>query len=512
MVSVTQRVSKRLENARKQAQKDVQYCPSDSDSDEEELEGIGQPLNKAAFLQRILSPEDSSTGGAGDDRSDSSTSRRSARKSGPSLKNGKKRASSTSQNQKSSTTQPKSKRAKPFRTHFHAEKMNFWRFRDILRMQLKKEQDLAFTYPEFQGLGRQQLYMKLSDRYKRNPLKGDVKPILFSQELSDFQFVEINGMKVTEPTYAYVLLWKALSGQKATANHALQLLEKQFSAPGPKRPPCVVLMDELDLLVTAKQTVMYNFFEWPSWLHSRLIVVAVANTMDLPERMLSNKISSRLGLTRINFQPYTYQQLVKIVESRLKDIKAFRKEAIEFAARKVGAVSGDARRALDICRRAVEIVETNTQKSEEQRQRSALRNPTEDLGPAPELEQVTIRIVDQAIKEMFASPNVRLIQTASLHQKMFLVALTSRLRRLGLAEVEFSEIAHTHLQLCRLHNIEPPMLSDLSTICASLGSSRCLLVESGKQDIRQRVRLSVSEEDVIMALKADPLFKRLLEI
>jgi len=36
-------------------------------------------------------------------------------------------------------------------------------------------------------------------------------------------------------------------------------------------------------------------------------------------------------------------------------------------------------------------------------------------------------------------------------------------------------------------------------------------VESGKQDIRQRVRLNVSEEDVIMALKVDPLFKRLLD-
>ncbi|KAG0253795.1 Origin recognition complex, subunit 1, partial [Linnemannia exigua] len=308
-------------------------------------------------------------------------------------------------------------------------------------------------------------------------------------EISPFQFVEINGMKVTEPSYAYVLLWMALSEQKVTANHALQLLEKQFSTPGPRRLPCVVLMDELDLLVTSKQTVMYNFFEWPNWLHSRLIVVAVANTMDLPERMLSNKVSSRLGLTRINFQPYTYQQLVKIVESRLEGIKAFRREAIEFAARKVGAVSGDARRALDICRRAVEI----------------------DLGPAPDPEQVTIRTVDQAIKEMFASPNVRLIQTASLHQKLFLVALTARLRRLGLAEVEFSEIAHAHLQMCRLHNIEPPMLSDLSAICASLGSSRCLLVESGKQDLHQRVRLSVSEEDVIMALKVDPLFRRLLD-
>ncbi|KAF9924270.1 Origin recognition complex, subunit 1 [Linnemannia zychae] len=329
--------------------------------------------------------------------------------------------------------------------------------------------------------------------------------------ISPFQFVEINGMKVTEPSYAYVLLWMALSEQKVTANHALQLLEKQFSTPGPRRLPCVVLMDELDLLVTTKQTVMYNFFEWPNWQHSRLIVVAVANTMDLPERMLSNKVSSRLGLTRINFQPYTYQQLVKIVESRLEGIKAFRREAIEFAARKVGAVSGDARRALDICRRAVEIVESNVQKAEDQRRLRAERNPFEDLGPAPDPEQVTIRTVDQAIKEMFASPNVRLIQTASLHQKLFLVALTAKLRRLGLAEVEFSEVAHAHLQMCRLHNIEPPMLSDLSAICASLGSSRCLLVESGKQDLHQRIRLSVSEEDVIMALKVDPLFRRLLD-
>ncbi|KAF9963419.1 Origin recognition complex, subunit 1 [Mortierella alpina] len=330
-------------------------------------------------------------------------------------------------------------------------------------------------------------------------------------EISPFQFVEINGMKVTEPSYAYVLLWLALSDQKVTANHALQLLEKQFSTPGPRRLPCVVLMDELDLLVTSKQTVMYNFFEWPNWLHSRLIVVAVANTMDLPERMLSNKVSSRLGLTRINFQPYTYQQLVKIVESRLAGINAFRREAIEFAARKVGAVSGDARRALDICRRAVEIVESSAQKIEDQRRKATNNGSFDDPGLPQEQLQVTIRIVDQAIKEMFASPNVRLIQTASLHQKLFLVALTAKLRRLGLAEAEFSEVAHAHLQMCRLHNIEPPMLSDLSAICASLGSSRCLLVESGKQDIHQRVRLSVSEEDVIMALKVDPLFKRLLD-
>ena len=116
-------------------------------------------------------------------------------------------------------------------------------------------------------------------------------------------------------------------------------------------------MDELDLLVNKKQTVIYNFFNWPTRPHSNLIVVAIANTMDLPERMLSNKVSSRLGLTRINFQPYTHQQLAEIIKSRLEGLDLFDAKAIEFCARKVSAVSGDARRALDICRRAAEIAQ-----------------------------------------------------------------------------------------------------------------------------------------------------------
>lgn len=57
----------------------------------------------------------------------------------------------------------------------------------------------------------------------------------------------------------------------------------------------VVLMDELDQLVTAKQDVVYNFFNWPTLVGSKLIVLAVANTMDLPERVMSGRVRSRLG-------------------------------------------------------------------------------------------------------------------------------------------------------------------------------------------------------------------------
>ena len=57
----------------------------------------------------------------------------------------------------------------------------------------------------------------------------------------------------------------------------------------------IVLMDELDQLVTTKQDVVYNFFNWPNLVGSRLIVLAVANTHDLPERALNAKVRSRLG-------------------------------------------------------------------------------------------------------------------------------------------------------------------------------------------------------------------------
>jgi len=57
----------------------------------------------------------------------------------------------------------------------------------------------------------------------------------------------------------------------------------------------VVLLDELDQLVMAKQTVLYNLFNWPTLPHSRLIVIAIANTMNLAD-MLPNKIQSRVGI------------------------------------------------------------------------------------------------------------------------------------------------------------------------------------------------------------------------
>lgn len=80
---------------------------------------------------------------------------------------------------------------------------------------------------------------------------------------------------------------------------------------------------------------MYNIFDWPTRCHSKLVVLAVANTMNLPERIMMNRVSSRLGLTRMTFQPYTFQQLEQIVLSRMNGRSVFEEDALQLVARKV---------------------------------------------------------------------------------------------------------------------------------------------------------------------------------
>ncbi|NXM32378.1 ORC1 protein, partial [Oxyruncus cristatus] len=304
-----------------------------------------------------------------------------------------------------------------------------------------------------------------------------------SDELPSFQLVEINGMKLTDPHQAYVQILELLTGQKVTATHAAVLLAQLFNTPGPKRKTTVLIVDELDLLWTRKQNVMYNLFDWPTRNHSKLIILAIANTMDLPERIMMNRVASRLGLTRMAFQPYTYKQLQHIISSRLKGVKAFEEDAIQLVSRKVAALSGDARRCLDICRRATEICEFAKQK----------RSP----------EIVGMAHVTEAIDEMFSSPYINAIRNASLHEQIFLKAILAEFRRAGVEEATVQQVYHQHMALCRIEGMERPTVSEMMAICSRLGASRLLLLEASNKYLHMRVRLNLSQDDVMYALKEE---------
>ena len=350
-------------------------------------------------------------------------------------------------------------------------------------------------------------------------------------------------MKVTDPHQSYSLLWEALKGDRVSPSHALDLLEREFNHPSPRRVPCVVLMDELDQLVTKNQSVMYNFFNWPGLKHSRLIVLAVANTMDLPERTLSNKISSRLGLTRITFPGYNFQQLSQIIQSRLEGVPGdiVSPDAITFASKKVASVSGDARRALDICRRAVEIAESevsdivapNTPSKSGRKLDTALVETGKGKGT------VTIATIKRAINEATTSPLQQYLRALPLASKLLLAALLARTRRTGIAESLLGDVVDEAKRMAKMDTVgnmtefllknETQNQNPCSTSWSAakggsrlaprllgLGGAAVELMEGGVLGIEARnaercgkVRLCVGEEEIKLAFREDPDVKAL---
>eukprot|EP01034_Spumella_vulgaris_P021970 gene21970-28052_t len=185
-----------------------------------------------------------------------------------------------------------------------------------------------------------------------------------------FQFVEINCLRMKTPQDAYVKLWRGISGQHASARLAVKQLKTHFddrsynsynvipsahsrnSSSHEAEPVTVCLLDELDFLLTRDFDVIYDFFNWPSLQGSRIVVVGIANTMNLAE-MLTAKVASRAALhqMRVVFDSYTRPQIQEILQHRLSELQLdfLVKESQNFIAIKAASVAGDLRAALKIC-------------------------------------------------------------------------------------------------------------------------------------------------------------------
>jgi len=249
--------------------------------------------------------------------------------------------------------------------------------------------------------------------------------------LPEFRFVYINCMELRDPFDAYVSLWEGMTGEKRTAGAAAELLERRFvressqNAVGQKKQQqqikpaaIVVLLDEIDYLTTNKQTVLYNFFNWPL-KSDRLVVLGISNTINLPER-LHPRVQSRLGAERCIFQSYKIQEVVDILAFRLSrgrngpcDV-AFDTDAILFAARKTAVFTGDIRKAFQLCRAAAECVISDIQMG---------RRVLAEGGTGGEI--VRIPDIQRAAKDLLDSPLLKAVATCSSFEALVLVSLAS---------------------------------------------------------------------------------------
>ena len=246
------------------------------------------------------------------------------------------------------------------------------------------------------------------------------------KQVPAFRYIEINGLKLTVPDEAYTVLAKEIIpefGAMSTAK-ASQALDAYFSRSDSKRQVTVLLVDEIDHLMTKKQQLLYSLFDWPQRNYSKLVVVGVSNTINFPE-MLLPRIQSRLGKERVLFHPYSRDQIDTIIRQRLSEANVFDSNAIEFAARKVASVSGDVRRALQLCRRAVTICSRN------------------------QCPFVSMEHIIMAVKEIDARLHCHAVTTLSSIQKLFLACIYKHCIATNAEQVLFRDVHMRLMNLCR---------------------------------------------------------------
>ena len=240
-----------------------------------------------------------------------------------------------------------------------------------------------------------------------------------------------------------------------------------------------------------------------------------------------------------------------IIQSRLTSVPSHivDSDAIQFASRKVAAVSGDARRALDICRRAVEIAEGEAAIRQDPllETPSKRRNIDRTTGrERSKVGKVTIATIKQAINEATGSPLQQYLKSLPLATKVFLAAVQARTRRTGVSQSLVADVIEEAKRLGLMatdnRTIQETLMTDPAALCQlsigrstpskkllastamvprmlAMGSAATELAEAGiisveggtgkNKDRIGHVRLSIGEEEIKLAMRDDDEVKNM---
>lgn len=315
-----------------------------------------------------------------------------------------------------------------------------------------------------------------------NEVVRNLKKKALDGALDEFNVVELNGMKLPRVEDGYQVLCEHFLGVSETSwKKSHKLLDEYFKTPHANKTVTVLIVDEMDNLVTSNQTFLYNLFEWPSNKNAHLVCVAIANIMDLPEKLLP-KINSRLGLGRVTFGAYQRDQIEKIIKTRLEGLNnVFESDAIEMCARKVASLSGDVRKALQLSRRAIEICKRN--------------NGT----------QVTIPHVNQASKEITSRMVSSYVAQSGLAEKMILISLHKYLHVKEKNVDDFVAFKSFYYQLemevRKNVNVERITMQEALMICKRMEKLGLVLLHNSDLARDERIQCLVEIDDLKLSLQ-----------
>ena len=208
---------------------------------------------------------------------------------------------------------------------------------------------------------------------------GTGKSALVGEVCGDLQETEvvrtayINCMSVKNSMDIYSKLIEDLGDDGVNEGNEIGILKTMFlSKKGLSDKVYVVTLDEIDHLLTLDLEILHTLFEWSLHRSSRLILLGIANALDLTDRFLPRLKARNLKPQLLPFLPYTVSQIASVINTKLQSllppstttspsyVPFIHPVAIQFCSKKVASQTGDLRKAFDIVRRTIDLIEAET--------------------------------------------------------------------------------------------------------------------------------------------------------
>ena len=262
-------------------------------------------------------------------------------------------------------------------------------------------------------------------RNTKNLIKDGVIP---------FKKLFISGMEYPNISNVFKKIYNFIfAKQKSfTVNKYIQLLDnffaerKKFNSSSALNDPTnshiLLIIDEIDILINHTQNLLYNIFNWTTYEYSKLIVISISNTLDLPNRLLP-KIKSRMGNNKIMFKPYNKEELRIIIKDRGIDLQLFSEDAIRLSCVKVAAINGDLRRIFQILIRAKQINEFENYKKKDKDKNLVSK----------------FNIMD-AWNELFNSKISKVIKSLQIIEKIIIASMLTKIKDNNSNKIKIGEL------------------------------------------------------------------------
>ncbi|GIY24689.1 cell division control protein 6 homolog [Caerostris extrusa] len=337
-----------------------------------------------------------------------------------------------------------------------------------------------------------------------------------------FSFVFVNCMSVSSPAAIYKTIGKelGLSSKIIKSKTIADILKKHVTT---SKNPIVLVLDEIEQLDCKDQHVLYDLFEWPHLPQSKLILVTISNAMDLTDRILPRLHTFKFQPQLMNFRPYTKDEIVSILEDRLSEVQSngklvIKPIAVQLCARKIAADSGDIRKALNVCMRAVQVVEKKFAKEVTLRSTSDDRcNPGSPMKNVAQIPCVDVQEISSVLHEVYGSR----LQTSSfatnqgtvtmpLHSMILLCTVVLMKKHCKQQEMTTGKAYSVYKKVCLKRKITNVNESEFHRLISDLECRGFLLLKSAKEPRLTKFLLKVDENEAEHVMQDKALLPSIL--